>query len=112
MEGLLTETFAYTELNRLYQAPVRKKLVRGDKPCFSVCGDYELGFVELDKNDRRIGIEVKTGNNRARSLEVYKEKGMIDLGYRAALLRGGRGERFRIIPIYGVGARLPYEDRE
>lgn len=112
VEGLLTETFAYTELNRLYQMPARKRLVRGDKPCFSICGDYELDFVVLDKDDRRIGIEVKTGNNRARSLEFYKEKGMIDLGYRAALSRGGQGERFRTIPVYVVGVGFPYEDRE
>ena len=108
VEGLLTETFAYTELNRLYQMPARGRLVREDKPSFSVCGDYELDFVALDKDDRKIGIEVKTGNNRARSLGFYKEKGMIDRGYRAALSSGGRGERFRTIPIYAVGARFPY----
>lgn len=109
VEGLLTETFAYAELNRLYQMPVRKKVVRGDKPCFSVCGDYELDFIVLDKDDRKIGIEVKTGNNRARSLEFYKEKGMIDLGYRAALSNGGRGEKFQTIPIYVVGSGFPYD---
>lgn len=109
VEGLLTETFAYAELNRLYQMPVRKKVVRGDKPCFSVCGDYEVDFIVLDKDDRKIGIEVKTGNNRARSLEFYKEKGMIDLGYRAALSNGGRGERFQTIPIYVVGSGFPYD---
>ena len=40
IEGMLTETFAYTELSsRLYQAAPGKKRVRGDKPCFSTCGD-------------------------------------------------------------------------
>ena len=32
IEGMLTETFAYTELNRLYQAAPGEKRVRGDKP--------------------------------------------------------------------------------
>lgn len=59
IEGLLTETFAYTELNRLYQLPVGKKLVRGDKPCFSICGDYELDFMVVDKNDQNRGIGIK-----------------------------------------------------
>ncbi|MDO5406780.1 MAG: AAA family ATPase [Eubacteriales bacterium] len=112
IEGLLTETFAYTELNRLYQMPVGQKRVRGDKPCFSICGDYELDFVAVDKADRRVGIEVKTGNNRARSLEFFGEKGMINQGFRAALSRGGAGERFRTIPIYTVGCRFPYDDQE
>ncbi|MDO5418086.1 MAG: AAA family ATPase [Lachnospiraceae bacterium] len=108
IEGMLTETFAYTELNRLYKASIDKKTVRGDKPCFSTCGDYELDFVVVCKDDKRIGIEVKTSNNRARSLEFYKEKGMIDAGFRAALSRGGEGERFDTIPVYSVGCRFPY----
>lgn len=108
IEGMLTETFAYTELNRLYQMPVGKKKVRGDKPCFSTCGDYELDFMAVDIKDKRIGIEVKTGNNRARSLTVYKERGMIDYGFRAALSTGGQGERFETIPIYMVGCRFPF----
>ena len=49
IEGILTETFAYIELNRLYQCPASRKTVLGDKPCFSVCGDYELDFVVVDK---------------------------------------------------------------
>ena len=42
IEGMLTETFAYTELNRLYQPAPGKRKVRGDKPAFSICGSYEL----------------------------------------------------------------------
>lgn len=110
IEGMLTETFAYTELNRLYKMPIVRKMVRGDKPCFSTCGDYELDFVVVDKNDKRFGIEVKTSNNRARSLEFYKDKGMIDYGYRAAMSIGGIGERFATIPVYTVGSRFPYEN--
>ena len=64
VEGLLTETFAYAELNRLYQESPGKRLVKGNKPCFSVCGDYEVDFVAVDREDQRYGIEVKTGDNR------------------------------------------------
>lgn len=109
VEGILTETFAYTELNRLYQAPAGRKLVLGDKPCFSVCGDYELDFVVVDREGVRTGIEVKTGDNRARSLEFYKDKGMIDRAVRAMPSKGGHGERFDTIPVYTVGSRFPYE---
>lgn len=109
VEGMLTETFAYTELNRLYLESVGKKNVRGDKPCFSICGNYELDFVIVDKYDNKIGIEVKTNNNHTKSLEYYKEKGLIDKGIRAFMSRGGIGERFRTIPIYTIGCRFPYE---
>lgn len=108
-EGMLTETFAYTELSRLYQAAPGKKRVRGDKPCFSTCGDYELDFVVVDKDDVRYGLEVKSGNNRAQSLEYYRDKSMVDKGFRCALSHGGQGSRFATIPIYTIGCRFPYE---
>lgn len=107
-EGMLTETFAYTELNRLYQRSAGKRQVRGDKPCFSVCGDYELDFLVVDKEDRRFGIEVKTSDNRARSLLFYQEKGMVDYGFRAVPSRGGKGAKVSTIPIYLVGVGFPY----
>ena len=109
VEGILTETFAFTELNRLYQVPAGRKLVLGDKPCFSVCGDYELDFVVVNQEGVRTGIEVKTGENRARSLEFFKDKGMIDRAVRAMPSKGGHGERFDTIPVYTVGSRFPYE---
>ena len=107
--GLLTETFAYTELNRLYQAPVGRRIVRGDKPCFSTCGDYELDFAVVDHDDIKIGIEVKSSNNKAKSLEFYKDRGMIDKGFKATPIVGGHGDRFDTIPIYLVGAGFPYD---
>ena len=96
-------------MNRLYQAAPGEKRVRGDKPCFSICGDYELDFVVVDKEDTRYGLEVKTGNNRAKSLEYYKDKGLIDKGFRCAVSYGGQGSRFATIPIYTIGCRFPYE---
>ena len=108
VEGILTETFPYTELSRLYQVSAGKKQVLGDKPCFSVCGDYELDFVVVDQSGVRTGIEVKTGDNRARSLEYFKEKGLIDRAFRAMPSRGGHGKRFDTVPIYTVGGRFPY----
>ena len=44
VEGMLTETFVYTELNRLYLEPFRKKNVRGDKPCFFHLWKLRIGF--------------------------------------------------------------------
>lgn len=109
IEGMLTETFAYTELNRLYKKTIDKKTVRGDKPCFSICGDHELDFVVVDKQDKRFGIEIKTGNNQARSLAFFREKGMIDTAVKAGLVRGGITEAIQTIPVYMVGCRFPYD---
>lgn len=103
IEGMLTETFAYTELNRLYQEPIGRKRVRGDKPCFSICGDYELDFVAVDADDRKIGIEIKSSENRAKSLEYFREHGLVDCGFRAAPSKGGHGKQYDTIPIYLVG---------
>lgn len=108
VEGILTETFAFTELNRLYQMPAGRKLVLGDKPCFSVYGEYELDFVVVDREGVRTGIEVKTGDNRARSLEIFKNRGMVDRAIRAMPSKGGHGERFDTIPVYAVGCGFPY----
>ena len=103
VEGLLTETFAYTELNRLYQKAASKKKVLGNKPCFSTCGSYELDFVVVDKNYIRYGIEVKSSNNQAKSLKFYKEKGFIDRAIRAIPSKGGCGDAYDTIPIYLIG---------
>ena len=111
IEGLLTETFAYTELSRLYQTSAGKRLVKGNKPCFSTCGDYEIDFLIVDQQDRRYGIEVKTSRNRARSLEFYKEKGLVDQAILAYPGRGGHGERMDTIPIYMVGQGFPYIEK-
>lgn len=112
LEGILTETFAYTELNRLYQMGAGHRLVKGNKPCFSTCGDYELDFVVVDQMDRRFGIEVKTGDNRSKSLAFYKSKGLVDYAVRAVMGRGGHGEQADTIPVYMLGIRFPYRDRE
>lgn len=108
IEGMLTETFAYTELNRLYQMPVGRKKVRGDKPCFAVCGDYELDFVVVSDEYVRYGVEIKSGDNQARSLNFFKEKGLIDKAFRAAPSNGGHGQKMDTIPIYMVGMGFPY----
>lgn len=108
VEGMLTETFAYVELDRLYQEPVGIKVVRGDKPCFSIYGDYELDFVVVNHDDARIGVEVKTGNNRARSLEYFKERGMIDKAYKAIPTKGSVGDKYATVPVYLVGRKDLY----
>lgn len=108
IEGMLTETFAYTELNRLYQTPVGRKRVRGDKPCFAVCGDYELDFVVVSNDYVRYGVEIKSGDNQAKSLNFFKDKGLIDKSFRAAPSKGGHGQKMDTIPVYMVGMGFPY----
>lgn len=102
-DGLLTENFAYTELNRFYQEPISRRRVLGDKPCFSVCGNYELDFVIVSREYEKIGIEVKSSDNRAKSLEFFKERGMIDKAVRAIPTKGGHGKRIDTIPVYMIG---------
>lgn len=104
--GFLTETFAYEELSRSYFCPPSKKKIRGDKPCFSVCGNYELDFLVVDNDHIRTGIEVKSGDNKARSLEFFREKGLIERALKAIPSHGGRGERFDTIPIYMIGRAI------
>lgn len=103
IEGTLTETFAYVELDRLYQEPVGIKKVRGDKPCFSICGDFELDFVIVNCDDIRIGVEVKSGDNKAKSLEYFRRNGLIDMAYKAYPANGGVGRVYNTVPIYLVG---------
>lgn len=88
--------------------PVGKIVVRGDKPCFSICGDYELDFVVVDHEYLKWRIEVKTGDNQAKSMAFFKERGMIHKAFRTAPTKGGHGEKFDTVPIYLVGVRFPY----
>lgn len=103
VRGLITENFAYTELSRLYDKQPSKKKVRGDKPCFAVCGEYELDFVVVENDYTKTGIEVKSGINKAKSLEFFKEKGLIDRAVKAAPVKGGRGDKFDTVPVYLIG---------
>ncbi len=105
VDGLLTEIFVYNELNRFYQKVNGDRMFRGDKPCFSICGNYELDFLAVLRTGHRVGIEVKTGVNKPRSLMYYKEHGLIDKAFRASPSKGGHGEMFDTIPIYLVGRK-------
>lgn len=107
--GVLSENFAYTELYRLYKTGK----VKGDIPCCSVFHNYELDFMIVDLNDKKIGIEVKTSNGKGddlTSINIYLQKKFIDEGYLAGVTRGGVREKIKSIPIYTVGCRFPYEE--
>ncbi|MCM1221513.1 MAG: AAA family ATPase [Lachnospiraceae bacterium] len=106
LNGLLSENFAYSELYRLYKT----HQVKGDKPCCSVYGDYELDFMIVDQNDRKYGLEIKTSDSHdPRSLLVYLSDGKIEKGYLAGNVKGGERGRYLAIPIYTVGCRFPYQ---
>lgn len=104
--GMLTENFAYTELYRLYQSDK----VKGDKPCCSIYGNYELDFMVVDINDKKYGIEIKTtDDNSPVSLTVYLNQKIVDEGYLAVKTRGGIRKNLYSIPVYAVGCRFPYQ---
>ncbi len=62
----------------------------------------------VDHEYLKWGIEVKTGDNRTKSLVFFKERGMIDKAFRAAPTKGGHGEKFDTVPIYLAGVNFPY----
>lgn len=108
INGLLTETFVYTELYRLYKKTYSKKAVKGETPCFSLFNQYELDFVLVDKDNTVYGIEVKTGDGSPESLRIFIDRHLIDRGIVAKPAGGGHGEKFDTIPIFAVGCRFPY----
>lgn len=105
VEGAIAENFVYSELYRLYKS----NQLKGDKPCCSVYGNYELDFMLVDKDDKRYGIEVKaTRSDKHESLDYFMNKKFVDEAYLAEITRGGVGRNVRTIPIYTVGCRFPY----
>lgn len=106
--GLLSETFVYNELNRLFKEKFSKRKVLNDSVCFSVLGTYELDFMIQDINGVIYGIEAKTKSGDPKSLRVFLTKKLIDKGIVAKFTKGGHGNNFDTIPIYTVGCRFPY----
>lgn len=110
--GLLTETFAFCELKRLFLANLSNKKVK-DNLCFSLYNQYELDFVLIGKGGSIenvvFGIEVKSNKGDPKSLKVYVSNNLVDKGILAENTQGGHGADFDTIPIYAVGARFPYK---
>lgn len=108
LDGLLTETFAYSELNRLYNEFGLTKRVKGDTPCFSTYQGYELDFMVLSKDNVVYGIEVKTQKGDPKSLKVYLDKKLIDKGILAKRTKGGKSDTYYTIPIFTISTHFPY----
>lgn len=110
-KGLIAETFAFCELNRLFLESISNRRVK-DKLCFSLYNQYELDFMLVGKGgdieDLVFGIEIKANKGVPKSLKVYVDKGLVGRGVLAEATQGGHGETFATIPIYTVGARFPY----
>lgn len=109
LAGIITETFVYNELHRLFKKPYSERKVIEDEVCFSIHGEYELDFMIADKNKVIYGIEVKTNSGEPKSLKVFIRKGLVDKGIVAKHSKGGRGTQFDTIPVYTVGCRFPYD---
>lgn len=111
LQGVLTETFAYSELYRLYTEYNKDFKVKGNKPFCSVFDKWELDFVIIDNKDTKYGIEVKTKKeDNPESLMNFLKYKKIDEAYLAEVTKGGIGEKFNKIPIYTIGCRFPYDD--
>ena len=114
-EGMLTETFAFSELYRLHKERYSKSKVLGRTPGFGICNNYELDFIILEKvkdsngdsYGRKVGIEVKTTKGDLKSLKVFLNKGLIERGILAKKSGGGHNDSFDTIPIYAIG-NFPY----
>lgn len=109
LEGILTETFVYTELHRLFNASFSTRKVIENEVCFAVNGNHELDFILADKDRIIYGIEVKTSSGEPKSLKIFIDKRLINKGIVAKPTKGGHGDKFDTIPIYTVGCRFPYK---
>ena len=109
LTGLVTETFIFNELYRLFKIRYSKRVVRGDNVCFSIFEDYELDFMIMSKDRLVYGIEGKTKKGKPNSLKFFISKHFVDKGIKAMLTIGGRGDAFNTIPVYTVGCRFPYD---
>lgn len=112
IEGMLTETFVYSELNRLYNEKSSKRKVKEKVPCFSVLNNYELDFMLLSSKNIIYGIEVKTNTGDPKSLKIFVDKKLVNKGIVAKKTKGGHNDKFDTIPIFAVGARFPYINLE
>lgn len=111
IQGVLTETFAYSELYRLYTEYNKDYKIKGDRPFCSVHNNFELDFMIIDSKDTKYGLEIKTKRDtEPKSLLEFLKTGKIDEAYLAGLTRGGIGKQIKKIPIYTIGCRFPYED--
>ncbi len=110
IEGILTETFVFAELHRLYTARYSKKKVKGDTPSFSILGSNELDFLVFDKENKSYGIEVKTTDGAPKSLRVYRDKRLLDRAVVAKRTNGGHDGGIETIPVFAVGSRFPYDE--
>lgn len=108
LAGILTETFVYNELHRLFKVRYAKRQVMEDEVCFSIYGKYELDFMVAGRDRVVYGIEVKTTDGAPVSLKVFIDRRLVDKGIVAKPSYGGHGESFDTIPIYTVGCRFPY----
>ena len=108
-DGLLTETFVYGELYRLYGENLGDEVVWGKDPAFSLYNEYELDFTIQASGGEMYGIEVKTTGGSTKSLDEYLKKKFIDKAVRAMKTKGGADGNILTIPIYTVGERFPYK---
>lgn len=108
IEGILTETFVFTELYRLFTERYHTRKVKGDTPSFSIYGQNELDFMLFDRENRCYGIEVKTNDGAPKSLRVYMDRKLVDRAIVAKRTNGGHDGGFGTIPVFAVGCRFPY----
>ncbi len=110
LEGLITETFTFNELSRLFTPPLfEQSLLFEETPSFSTLEGYELDFMITSKKGKKYGIEVKTTDSKHKSLNYYLSKRKIDKGIYAKRSAGENSEHFLILPIFKVGVGFPYE---
>lgn len=109
VEGIITETFVFDELYRLFTERYRRRKVKGDTPSFSVYGQNEVDFMLIDRENNIYGIEVKTNDGVPRSLKVYMDKNLVDRAIVAKRTNGGCDGGIETIPVFAVGYRFPYK---
>lgn len=116
--GLLTETFAYNELNLICSAHLGEhKVVRENVVHYSTSNNYELDFMLsgssfLNNCDKLYGIEIKAGDGSHKSINYYKRRGLVNkcvISNNSDILTD-KGNGWVEIPVQFVGHLFWYGD--
>ena len=108
LDGIITETFAFDELIRLYSKNTKDPKVR-PYLYYGRLGNYELNFLVCGTDNNKYGIEIKTNTGDPKSLKQFLNKRIVDKGIVAKRTKGGHSEKLDTIPIYTVGCGFPYK---
>lgn len=99
--GITSENFVYLDLKRRITHPAEIAL---ETPAFGTYKNMEIDFfVKSIKNKKIYIVEVKSGKNSSKTIDVVKEQNMVDyIVFVKGNTKGGIVDNIYTIPIYGI----------